>query len=471
MLYDLTFLDPGQTFPPESESDRLKAYNENENLRYGEFEKVWPDLKEYLRHGVESKNFEFVLDYPNLITTKTSDLIIGEPPAFCLPAIENDTGKERNPQEQIVSSLLERCEFNETLDELISNLDSLGDGVLKLTRDAEGAVKILSVCPEHWFPIVKRGTDEILYHVLAFKYKDGDNSFLEVEIHSKEFIEHRLYTLNEGINFKASNIGQRLVWQNPDVNEIEPNPLKDFLVFTCHQKKKKCFGQSSYTKSLKYILKKLIIRYASENDILDTFSRPTFFGPSDITDIDPITKKPVFRPGGYISMNLDPGVHPIVPAALTWDAHLGENNVAIQSLLDRLFDVSEMSPVLFCSSSGRMGNANTAESGTALRLRLTNTLAKCNRIKRKIDGTAKRVINAALVLEGNVVEGLYIEWGSSLPRIPLEEAQRFQLLGMTPQFAGEVGGQFLLKELGYSEKEAAAIMLDSSRNSGMGAGM
>jgi hypothetical protein len=309
---------------------------------------------------------------------------------------------------------------------------------------------------------VKRGTDEILYHVLAFKYKEGDNSFLEVEIHSKDSTEHRKYSLNEGANIRTATIGQRLEWDNPDVAEIEPNPLGEFLVITCHQKKKKCFGKSSYTKSLKYILKKLIIRYASENDTLDTFSRPTFFGPGDLLDLDPITKKPVFRPGGYISINPDPHVTPVLPSALVWDAHLADNGAAKDSLMNRLFDVSEMSPVLFAGNLAGM-----AESGTALRLRLTNTLAKCNRTKRKIDGAARQAVNAALKLEGLALDGLYIEWGSALPRIPLEDAQRFALLAMTPQFGGEVGGQFLLKELGYSEKEAAAIMLDSSRNAGM----
>lgn len=463
MLYDLSFLDPGQHWPPESESSRILAYQENQNLREGEFELVWPELKDYLRKGQSSKDFEFTLDYPALITTKTTDLIIGEPPAFCLPVIENEAGKKANPEEAKITDLLDRIGFNETLDELITNVDSLGDGVLKLSRDAEGQAKILSISPEHWFPVVQRGTDEIIAHVLGFKYQDGDNSFLEIEIHGKDAIEHRLYSLNEGLNVKSATIGQLLTWQNEDVDELEENPLGDFLIFTCHQKRKKIYGQSSYSKSLKYILKKLIIRYASENDTLDTFSRPTFFGPNDLTDLDPITKKPVFRPGGYIGVQNDPGTHPIAPAALVWDAHLGENEIAKNSLLNRLFDVSEMSPVLFAGNLAGM-----AESGTALRLRLTNTLAKCNRIKRKVEGAAKKALNAALALEGTPLEGMYIEWGANLPKLPLEEAQRFALLAVTPQFAGEVGGKFLLRELDYSEKEADSIMQDSSRNGGAG---
>lgn len=464
MLYSLDFLNQGQPWPPASESARISLYQENQHLREGEFETVWPELKDYLRKGKSSKEFDFTLDYPSLITTKTSDLIIGEPPAFCLP----EEGEAENPAEKVISALTDRINYLETLDALITNLDSLGDAVLKVSV-VEGKSKIVNVSPENWFPVVKRGTDEILYHVLAFKYTDGDNAFLEVEIHGKNdsgthVIDHRLYSLNQNSNTIAasgnltSNIGQSLVWENKEVPEIEENPLGDFLVIPCSQKSDGIYGRSSYSKSLKNILKKLIIRYALENEILDTFSRPTFFGPREFQDLDPITKKPVFRPGGYIGLNPDPHVTPILPAGLTWDAHLAENAAAKESLLNRLFDVSEMSPVLFAGNLAGM-----AESGTALRLRLTNTLAKCNRIKRKVEGAAKKALNAALALEGTQLEGMYIEWGANLPRLPREEAERFALLANTTVFSGEVGGAYLLKEIGYSEQEAQKIMQDSSR--------
>lgn len=460
MLHNLDFLNEGQPWPPDSK--RVAAYEENEHLREGEFDKVWPDLAKYLRKGETIKGIEFCLDYPDLITTKTSDLIIGEPPEFCLPS----TDEKKDQTETLVNDIANRTNFLEILDALIRNVDSLGDAVLKLSQDTEGKAKILNIDPEHWFPVVKRGTDEIQYHVLGFRYKEGEVCHLEVEIHGKNeqgihVIEHRLYRLNESGN--SATIGERLQWANPDVNEIEPNPANDFLVLTCHNKSDGIFGKSSYKPSLKSILKKLIIRYALEQDVLDTFSRPTFFGPKEFQDIDPVTKKPVFRPGGYIGLNPDPHTSPILPTGLVWDAHLGENDVSKRSLMDRLFDVSEMSPVLFAGNLAGM-----AESGTALRLRLTNTLAKCGRIRRKVDGAVRKALTLAMLLEGNPVIGLYVEWKDGLPKIPLEEAQRFALWANTPQFAGEVGGKYLLKEFGYDEKDADDIMKDPSRNSGLG---
>lgn len=466
ILTDLTWLEPGKPFPPTSETVRLNQYVENLALREGRFEAVWPDLKDYLRKGKQSKDFEFTLDYPSLITTKTTDLIIGEPPSFCLPS-ESGT----NPQESLVSDLIDQTGYLETLDALIANVDSLGDGVLKLSQNLDKSIKIMNISPAHWFPVVRRGTDEILYHVLGFKYQEGDSSFLEVEIHGrsesgKQVIEHRLYRLNESkvVNTNAATLGDRLVWDNPDVKEVEENPLDEPLIFTCHNTSDGIYGKSSYKQSVKNILKKLIVRYALENDVLDTFTRPTFFGPAKFQDLDPVTKKPVFRPGGYIGVPTGDPHSPaaVTPAALVWDAHLGENAESKESLIRRLYDMSEMSPVLFAGNLAGM-----AESGTALRLRLTNTLAKCNRIKRKVDGASRRVINAAMALIGNPVDGLYIEWGSSLPRIPVEEAQRFALLAMTPQFAGEVGGKFLLREIGYDEDEAESIMTDPSRDGGL----
>jgi hypothetical protein len=465
MFHDLNFLSPGKSWYPEQDSKRQAAYEENEGLREGRFEEVWPDLAKYLRKGQTTKGIEFCLDYPDLITTKTTDLIIGEPPSFNLPEVSE--GAE-NPDEITVEELTTRLDFLEILDALIRNVDSLGDGVLKLSKDADGKAHILNVDPEHWFPITKRGTDEIIQHVLAFRYEEEEKHFLEVEIHDRKQIEHRLYSLNCSLGSKSATIGQQLTWTNENVPEIEDNPTGEFLIVTCHNKSDGIFGKSSYRPSLKYILKKLIIRYALEQDTLDTFSRPTFFGPKSFMDIDPITKTSVFRPGGYIAFeNPDPHTPPQQPpGALVWEAHLGENEVSKESLMRRLFDVSEMSPVLFAGNL-----AGLAESGTALRLRLTNTLAKCARIRRKVNGSALKAINLALLLEGNPVEGLYIEWQDGLPTIPLEQAQEFAYWANTPQFAGEVGGKYLLKRYGYDSQDAEDIMSDPSRNGGFGGGM
>lgn len=465
MLYSLSFLEPGQPWPPESERGRIDLYTENKNLFDGEIEAVWADLKKYLRKGELSTSLDFLLNYPTLITQKTADLIVGEPPHI---ELENEVNEAR------LEEITDRTRFLEVLESLIVNVDSMGDGVLKIVQAPDGKTKILNVSPANWYPVVKQGTDEIVYHVLAFKQKIGEESFLEVEIHGKNegsipVIEHRLYRLNESSTVVATSsglssvIGERLLWEG-EVDEIEANPTDGFLVIDCHNYNyDSIYGKSSYSKALKSILKKLIIRYALENEVLDTFSRPTFFGPRELQDLDPITKKPIFRPGGYIALNPDPGTTPVLPAGLVWDAHLGESDISKRSLMDRLFDASEMSPVLFAGNLAGM-----AESGTALRLRLTNTLAKCSRIRRKVDLAARKALSIALMLEGTDPTGLYIEWQDGLPTINLEQAQEFALWANTPQFAGEKGGAALLKRFGYSEEEANEIMADSSRNGGMG---
>lgn|GEM_PF-3082211 len=459
-------MEAGKNWPPEQEQERISRYIENRRLYNGQISKVWPDLKKYLRKGEITQDLSITLDYCNLITTKTTDLIIGEPPEFCLPVVESKGKEQENPDEIKIEDLTSRVNFLEVLDALIANIDSLGDGVLKLSKDVNGQAHILNIDPCHWFPVVKRGTDDILQHVLAFKYEDGEQHYLEVEIHDSKQIEHRLYKLNCSQGMKSSTIGERLPWTNPDVREIEPNDIGEPLIVTAHNKSDGVFGRSSYKQSLKDILKKLIIRYALEHDVLDVFSRPTFFGPQTfMTGVDPVNKKPIFEPGGYIAFaNPDPHTpaqNP--PGALTWDAHLGENEVSKESLMKRLFDVSEMSPVLFAGNLAGM-----AESGTALRLRLTNTLAKCARIRRKVDGACRKALGLAMKLEGNEVTGLYVEWSDPLPRLPLEEAQRFSLFANSPQFAGEIGSRFLLKEFGYSEAEAKSIAEDPTRNGGLG---
>jgi hypothetical protein len=163
----------------------------------------------------------------------------------------------------------------------------------------------------------------------------------------------------------------------------------------------------------------------------------------------------VFRPGGYIGVQADPGATPVVPGALVWDAHLAENEISKESLMRRLFDISEMSPVLFAGNLAGM-----AESGTALRLRLTNTLAKCGRIRRKVDGAAKKALNLGMALEDMPVEGLKINWQDGLPTIPLEEAQRISML-VTSKARSAEG---LMREAGMAKAQIAQEMTEIMMN-------
>ena len=70
--------------------------------------------------------------------------------------------------------------------------------------------------------------------------------------------------------------------------------------------------------------------------------------------------------------------------------------------------------------------------------------------------------------QGTPVDDVFVRVQDAMPRIPLEEGQRVALLGQMPQFAGDVGGAWLLQQLDISAEKADEIMKDPTRNGGFG---
>jgi len=451
VLTDLTFLEKEKTWPPKSEINRLQVYAEAEALRAGQVNDIWPKLYKYLRDGTTAEQ-DFYLGFPFLITKKAIDTICGEPPGF------GD-----------IEDFIQTLNFRSVLREQIADLDAFGDSVQKIYKNGDGEVQIESIEPCNWFPIVKRGTRKIEQHVLAFMFEEKEKCYLEIEIHSKKDIQHRIYELNTGIvNGKPVTIGDQLPWESfyTGLLENEPNPAGDFLITTAHNNRMsgQLFGQSSYTPSLKSILKKLIIRYSLANNILDVFSRPTLVGPRNLETYDPVTGKSMFRPGEYKGIDFDPKVAPFIPQAVVWDGHLTEADLVTKALEEKLYIEAELpKAVLSMEATG------VAASGVAWKLAMTPLLAKCARIREEIDGPIRQSLGIALKLANQNVDQISITWQDGLPDIPTETAQEFNMLANSPAFQGEVGIIWLLQnKLNIPEDEAKQIAADPSRGGGLG---
>jgi hypothetical protein len=444
-LSDLSFLAPEKPWPPADKGtrERLEEYRQNEALREGEVEEVWPDLAKILRDSTNEVQ-DFYINFPWLVTKKTKDIITGEPALFTLP----------NGDEQ-VKAFVDEVGYRAVLGEQICDLDSFGDAVQKIYKDEAGLLCIESVEPEHWFPVVKRGTRKIEYHVLAFTFEVDDKCYLEVEIHSKKEIEHRVYELIQDILKKGFTIGklQTLAVFHPGLQEIEVNPAGDFLVITCHNQRMsgELFGVSSYGSDFKSILKKIIIRYSSASGVLNVFSRPTLVGPRNLESYDPVTGKNIFRPGEYKGVNFDPGTTPFVPQAVVWDGHLGEGREETKALEEKLYIVAELPPAAL-AVPGTGGYA----TGPAWRLAMTPLLSKCARMREEIDAAATKAIHVAGMVLKRDYSKVDILWQDGLPKIPTEEAQRLSLLVT----AGILSPKAAAIEYGKTEEEAQAMQDD-----------
>lgn len=444
-LADLTFLEPKKPWPPTSELARIRGYEKLEALRSGEVEQVWPDLNKYLRQGTTEAQ-DFYIGFPWLVTKKAKDIILGEPPIFDLPG---------EAQDEDLAAFVEELDYRRVLGEQICDLDAFGDSVQKIYIDSDNQVRIESVEPEHWFPVVKRGTRQIEYHVLAFEFEANEKQYLEVEIHSKTEIGHRIYQISKSPLGTGLILGdlQTLATFQPGLNDIEPNPCGEFLVVTAHNQRLsgEMFGISSYGKDFQSILKKIIIRYSLANNVLDVFTRPTFVGPRNLQTYDPVTGKTVFRPGEYKGINFDQGVTPFVPQAVVWDSHATEGRAEALALEEKLYIVAELPP-----ASLAVNTQGGFASGVAWRLAMTPLIAKCARIREELDASAKKALIAAAKLSAKAYEGLSITWQDGLPKIPMEEAQR---LGLLVSF-GILSPKAAAIEYGKTEEEADAMAND-----------
>jgi hypothetical protein len=457
-LTDLSFLDPKQPWPPKSEAERLRRYEENEALREGEVGEVWPDLAKYLRQGTTEPQ-DFYIGFPWLVTKKCKDTITGEPPLFTLPKILDATRNLQlaNPQDLELNTFINLLDYRGIIREQIGDLDAFGDAVQKIYADENGLPQIQSIEPEHWFPVTRRGTRQIEYHVLAFQFEYQEKHYLEVEIHSKNDIGHLVYHIDKSQIGTGSTLGelQELAVFHPGLKDVEPNTTGEFLVVTAHNQKMsgEMFGISSYGKDFKSILKKIIIRYSLANNVLDVFSRPTLVGPRNLQTYDPVTGQSVFRPGEYKGINFDQGVTPFVPQAVTWDGHLGEGRAETLALEEKLYIVAELPP-----ASLAVNTQGGYASGVAWRLAMTPLIAKCARIREEIDQAAKKALAVVLKLGGKEYDGLSIQWQDGLPKIPMEEAQRLTMLVQGKVLSPKAAAI----EYGKSEQEANQIMADNA---------
>ena len=136
---------------------------------------------------------------------------------------------------------------------------------------------------------------------------------------------------------------------------------------------------------------------------------------------------------------------------ITWNGELPANFVTIESLMQRLFEISETCKVAFDASAGGQGL-----SAQALRIMLTAPLKKTNRLQTRATPTVKRLLRLCSALEVNAgmasaveVSNLKITWHDGLPADEMADAQRDAVL-----VTGSVrSAQGLMRDRGMSEEQ------------------
>lgn len=476
MLTSLSFLTPGEPWPPKQENDRLIEYQENFLIRKNDYKALslrsdWQDLNRFLREDAK-KSMKLFLGFFSLITRTENALLWGTP-----PEITSLNESDNAALDELISS----TKLQRIRKEVGWDVSSTGNGIFKIYLDSEGTPKIEANSPDIWYPIVEDGAiRNFKYHALITQVTMGEKTYLKAEIHGKDVIEYRVYELQtSAFSGMATQIGDLVsadigftlpgAKQSEDgLSKYQENPIGEFLVIVVNNLRlsNDVFGQSDYSPDLKSILKQILDRYNQINRVLDKHTDSNIVAPKgSFKEWDPALQKNVARASGrLIEYDLDPGVS--APKIYYLEsqqlaANTGAGDVQIQRLEMKFCALSGMPPQYF-----GLELAGTAESGTALFYKMANLLSRVNDLKEEFDDALKQVIRVATKLQGKEILPS-IKWNSGL-QIPFaENAQSVGMLVSSGLWAGEQATIQAMLKLGYSQDVAEKVAMDSSRQQGM----
>ena len=465
MLHDFSFLNEKSIFPPSSELERLKTYEDNENLFNQNISDVLSAHEARIRDidrkfaeldwaSYTGNHYELDLNYFQLIALKNADMICGEPPTITFrkkqeiklpePPPEpqyDENGEEIIPddaqsefEQEYKDALKQQAEQkqNENLEnvidhtELYKKLQSVavgcsyaGDIPVRVYLDDEGKNNFTLISPSMWYPIIDREIKEkVIAHVLAWVVcvdVDREKYQLNVQIHEKGFYTNCLYDIN-GVPQKVSSVGKDSLLVNMRRYEIgrlisksEPisTGLDDFaiVVFQNLVPPTSIYAINDYDR-VTPILAELNVRYTLEGLILDKHSAPTLAVPPSAL-VQNRQGEWTAAVGGVIRVQRDE----IAPSYITWDASLQANHLMIEKLEKHLYSLSEMGAVLNDDAFG------ASQGFEALETRMTNARLKARRSASNFTRPLKKLISLLSQIGYERIESaeLSVQWNDGLP--------------------------------------------------------
>lgn len=388
MLRNLAWLEPGQAFPPLKERRRIRRYVENEALFDGEhFGEVLRTREQiYAREGsiaVYQKcaerisqvigNFDDVISFPvllnfqRLMSLKMADLVCGE-----FPTITGVTSKEN----EALKDVRDVTDFDAKLFATTIDISRYGDALWRIYLNDQKRKVFTCWDPKEWYPVVSQdGTNTITAHVLCWRVnltESAEGVPPEWQLHAQIHwavgdkvgqYEYRVYDLGS----EGHTIGKLIK------SETVSTGLDTCAVFhlKAYSVTNTVYGYDDYM-PVDSILAEIMTRVGQISVILDKHADPNITGPVTMLSIDPNTGEAHLKHGKFFAVS--PGEQE--PKYMTWDGQLTAAFEQLEFLVNQLYILSEMGAALLGGQDG----SSTAISGTAMRFKMVNPLAKARRI-------------------------------------------------------------------------------------------
>ena len=414
MLTDLSFVADGKPWPPEDtdEAARLKGHAFMRQIYNGLHEKVFPRYIAYLADASkDSKKQKIILDWPELATDSYINLLLGEEPEIVagsrddLPDLPND--------------------------QAFIDVSRYGIGLYEVS---DAGIQALN--PENCYIVVTPGNIQlpqafVFFHIWKEKEsqsgKEKEIEYIKFTVHQPGKIRHLIFLISPGAGLTKSEkklsgplpLGNFPAYAGLEVDAegYQFPPVEDMLVVAVNNKlsSERYYGQSDYKPSIISLIESLELLFAQRAEVLAKFTSPTPVVPESATVFDHSKEEWVYKPGqAIITKPGDPS-----PSLMVWQAELGAVDRAIEQSMDQLLQMLQLSRVLLAGQG-----QGTAESGSALRIRLIPTLSKVSKYARAAEKAIPAVLHlwSQLHLPEIPIEEIEVKLKDGIPDDPMEEA-------------------------------------------------
>lgn len=416
MLTDLSFLECGKAFPPNSEKYRLETYLDHRKLFENNHAEVYKEqfrrIERVIGNFDRVVSYGTVFNYQRLLSVKTADLVFGEPPRVTVA----DDSKQTVIDKILLDTDLFGCAYISCID-----VSRYGDAIMLLSCSNKGLPSIDVISPAMWFPVVNQDNiRQFQYHVFAWVYLIDTvkkQYGLKVQIHKPDEPE-KCEAHNYELNGKPGSfkIGREIT-QKQELNlETSMNTCPVYRISNLLTSDN-IYGHDDY-EPIDSIVAEIIVRVSQISKVLDKFASPSMTGPQSALEMDEATGTWRLKVGDYFPCDNDT----IKPEYLVWDASMDANFKQIELLTNQLYTISEMGSAVFGDLTNKAGDV---PSGSALRRLMMSPLAKARRLANRFDPILKKIISASAGILGVEIapEEITITWHDGLPADPAEDAE------------------------------------------------
>lgn len=462
MLYNFEWLEPGSTFPPAREQERIKRYLQNAQLFDGDhfadatfrthdshcadginlYLKCAERISQVVGNFEEVVSFPTLLNYQRLMSLKMADLVCGE-----YPSISGATSEEN----EILRDVRDVSDFDAKMYSTVLDISRYGDAIWRIYRDYDGRDNFTCWDPVQWYPVVRQdGTNSIIAHCLCWREnrsKDPDKPdwYFHVQIHScipKDFgfYEQREYKMDS-----SGKILEDLESTKKVATGLDRCAIFHLKAFSTTNS---VYGYDDYM-PLDSILAEIMARIGQISRILDKHADPNITGPVSMLQMDPRTGEYYLKMGKFFAVS--PGEEQ--PKYMTWDGQLTSAFKELEFLVNQLYILSEMGAALLGGQDG----SGQAISGTAMRFKMVNPLAKARRISNALTRPVRQLFSSLSATAEGAEEAIpyrtiSVLWADGLPDDPRENIENCKLAtGATKMMPLEKG---IMEFFGRSNEEA-----------------